>query len=160
MEARGLEPLTLCLQSRCATNCATPPWCLTSLYQRFAHHQILTEIFFVRPVTAPLTIFQERGRSHYDPLITSPGMLASRLDTALSGPDALPLRNFFRRTRYNYTGVWREHQIKMICYASHICEGVPHQGEPYHPQPRRARKIAQKERHRLRTETIPPNSNP
>ena len=25
VEARGLEPLTLCLQSRCATNCATPP---------------------------------------------------------------------------------------------------------------------------------------
>src|SRR5690625_261647 len=25
VEARGLEPLTLCLQSRCATNCAMPP---------------------------------------------------------------------------------------------------------------------------------------
>jgi hypothetical protein len=26
VEARGLEPLTPCLQSRCATNCAMPPW--------------------------------------------------------------------------------------------------------------------------------------
>src|SRR5699024_3026950 len=25
VEPRGLEPLTLCLQSRCATNCATAP---------------------------------------------------------------------------------------------------------------------------------------
>src|SRR5699024_11415146 len=25
VEVRGLEPLTLCLQSRCATNCAIPP---------------------------------------------------------------------------------------------------------------------------------------
>ena len=25
VEARGLEPLTPCLQSRCATNCAMPP---------------------------------------------------------------------------------------------------------------------------------------
>ena len=26
VEPRGLEPLTLCLQSRCATNCAKAPW--------------------------------------------------------------------------------------------------------------------------------------
>ena len=26
MEPRGLEPLTLCLQSRCATNCAKAPY--------------------------------------------------------------------------------------------------------------------------------------
>src|SRR4029079_14746979 len=27
VEARGLEPLTPCLQSRCAASCATPPGC-------------------------------------------------------------------------------------------------------------------------------------
>lgn len=34
VEARGLEPLTLCLQSRCATNCAMPPCCRTNRHSR------------------------------------------------------------------------------------------------------------------------------
>ena len=36
VEARGLEPLTLCLQSRCATNCATPPSQRKPLFSYFS----------------------------------------------------------------------------------------------------------------------------
>ena len=31
VEPRGLEPLTPCLQSKCATNCAMAPWYLFAL---------------------------------------------------------------------------------------------------------------------------------
>jgi hypothetical protein len=72
VEPTGLEPVTPCLQSKCATNCAMAPWSLLPLSDRPSRLRFAGLIGCQFPCMCALLCNEVRGTVH--------GLLSNRTD--------------------------------------------------------------------------------